>query len=384
MKPLTQCPGCGCARLSAPWRIARQPVILNYRFLSATVAARVARRDLCLTQCMGCGLIFNAAFDSADVPYDSNYENRQCCSPAFQEHLRMVADGLVAKHHLRGGRVLEVGCGKGDFLKLLCMRAQAAGVGYDTSYEGAASISKGRVRFHRCYVAARDIRTPFDAIICRHVVEHIGDIGKFLRKLHDIAAAAGDPVTIIETPAFEWIAKRGCFWDVFYEHCNYFTLPCLAHLCEQAGFRVVRQRLVFGGQYQLLELKVRRSGHGKTRPPGIPVRLATFARKADAKLQQMEIRLCRHGAARGWAIWGAGAKGVALVNRLQRSPPRFVIDSNTAKQGCFVPGSRIPVIAPDDPRIGELELILIANPNYAAEIAFTLRQVGFTHTILTV
>jgi hypothetical protein len=215
-------------------------------------------------------------------------------------------------------------------------------------------------------------------------VEHIGDIGKFLRELHDIAAAAGDPVTIIETPAFEWIAKRGCFWDVFYEHCNYFTLPCLAHLCEQAGFRVVRQRLVFGGQYQLLELKVRRSGHGKTRPPGIPVRLATFARKADAKLQQMEIRLCRHGAARGWAIWGAGAKGVALVNRLQRSPPRFVIDSNTAKQGCFVPGSRIPVIAPDDPRIGELELILIANPNYAAEIAFTLRQVGFTHTILTV
>lgn len=384
MKSPTQCPGCGSTRLSASWRIARQPAILNYRFTSATAASRVARRNLCLAQCAGCGLIFNASFDSDAVPYDSNYENRQCCSPAFQEHLRVVADSLLAKYHLLGGRILEVGCGKGDFLKLLCARAKATGVGYDTSYEGASSISKGRVLFHRCYVMARDIRKTFDAIICRHVVEHVGDIGKFLRELHDIAAAADDPVTVIETPAFEWIAKHGCFWDVFYEHCNYFTLPCLAHLCEQAGFRIVRQRLVFGGQYQLLELKVRRGRPGKLRQPSISVRLATFARKADAMLQRMEIRLRRHGAARGWAIWGAGAKGVALANRLQHWPPRFVIDSNTAKQGCFVPGSRTPIIAPDDPRIRGLELILIVNPNYAAEIAFTLRRVGFTRTILTV
>ena len=383
MKPLTQCPGCGCARLLASWRIARQPVILNYRFKSATTAARVARRNLRLAQCAGCGLIFNATFDSTAVPYDSNYENRQCCSPAFQEHLRTAADSLVAKYHLQGGRILEVGCGKGDFLKLLCSRAKANGVGYDTSYEGAASTSKGRVLFRRRYVAAQEIRTPFDAIICRHVVEHVGGIGEFLRELHNIAVAAGDPVTVIETPAFEWTAKLGCFWDVFYEHCNYFTLPCLAHLCEEAGFRIVRQRLVFGGQYQLLELKVRRGGPGKLRPPAIPVRLATFARRAEAMLRRLEIRLRRHGATRGWAVWGAGAKGVALVNRLRRRPPQFVIDSNAAKQGCFVPGSRIPIIAPDDPRIRELGLILIANPNYTEEIAFTLRQVGFVHTILT-
>jgi dTDP-4-dehydrorhamnose 3,5-epimerase len=131
MKPLTQCPGCGCARLCATWRIARQPVVLNYRFTSATAAARVARRNLCLAQCAGCGLIFNAAWDSAAVPYDDNYENRQCCSPAFQEYLRMVADSLVAKYHLQGGRILEVGCGKGDFLKLLCARGAIYDVAVD-------------------------------------------------------------------------------------------------------------------------------------------------------------------------------------------------------------------------------------------------------------
>jgi SAM-dependent methyltransferase len=321
--------------------------------------------------------------DEKAIPYDTNYENRQGCSPAFQKHLGTLADGLIKKYSLHHGRILEVGCGKGDFLKMLCVRANAKGVGYDTSYEGPVVSAKPSLRFHQRYVAASDVRTKFDAVICRHVVEHVGGIGAFLSGLRGIAAAAGDPIIVIETPAFEWIAKHDCFWDIFYEHCNYFTRRCLAYLCERAGFEVVRQRLVFGGQYQVLELKVRRSAMVEPRPPGASVRLAAFARRADAAKHRLEEKLRRHGAARGWAVWGAGAKGVALVNGLRRLPPRFVIDANTAKQGCFIPGSRVPVIAPDDPRIQSLALILIANPNYSREITFALRQGGFASTILT-
>jgi SAM-dependent methyltransferase len=383
MTPLKQCPGCGGARLTATWRIARQPVVLNYRFASPAAAVAVPRRDLRLAQCRNCGLIFNAALDAAAIPYDRNYENRQGCSPAFQEYLRGLADRLIAEHALRRGHILEIGCGKGDFLKLLCARAQAAGVGYDTSYEGRAGTPPGRIRFHRRYAGAGDIRSRFDAVICRHVVEHVGGIGAFLAELRSIAVASGDPVIIIETPAFEWVARHGCFWDVFYEHCNYFTRPCLAYLCKQAGFTVVRHRLVFGGQYQLLELKIRRTKPAGLDFPRSSVRLAAFARRSEAALNRMETRLRRHGADRGWAVWGAGAKGVALVNRLKRRPPRFVVDSNTAKQNCFSPGSRVPIIAPDDPRIRGLALVLIANPNYEAEITFTLRQSGFVNTILT-
>jgi hypothetical protein len=383
MTPLKQCPGCGHAALSATWRISRQPVVLNYRFATAGAAMRVKRRDLRLAQCLSCGLVFNVALDSEAIPYDGNYENRQCHSSTFQKHLHALADGLIEKYGLRGGRILEIGCGKGDFLKLLCARAKASGDGYDTSYEPAGARQPG-VRFHRRYAGPREIRTRYDAVICRHVVEHVGPIALFLGELRAMAAAAGDPVILIETPAFEWIARHGCFWDFFYEHCNYFTKPCLAHLCELAGFSVIRQRPVFGGQYQLLELRVRRNQQPmKSQPPGASVCLATFACRAEIPLQRMKKQLRRHGAARGWAIWGAGAKGVALVNRLRELPPRFVIDTNAAKQGCFIPGSRVPVIAPGDPRVLELALVLIANPNYAAEITLALRQSGFASTILT-
>jgi hypothetical protein len=84
------------------------------------------------------------------------------------------------------------------------------------------------------------------------------------------------------------------------------------------------------------------------------------------------------GAAGGWAIWGAGAKGVSLASVLSTPHPLFIIDSNPSKQGKFIPGSGIPVIAPHDPRIADIPVILVANPNYLSEIHATLGQHGFT------
>ncbi|MBI5801719.1 MAG: methyltransferase domain-containing protein [Verrucomicrobia bacterium] len=382
MKPRTTCPGCGGIQLSPTWRIPRQPVVLNYRFATAAAALRVPRRDLRLAQCGGCGLIFNAVFDSAVIPYDECYENRQGCSAAFQAHLQAQVRRLVRRLPARDGRVLEVGCGKGDFLRLLCREAGARGVGYDTSYEGPPVAEDGRVRFEQHYVSAREVESPFDMVVCRHVVEHIGEIGSFLRELRAIAAAAGDPVVVIETPAFEWIAAHDCFWDVFYEHCNYFPRPSLARLCRLAGFKVERQTAVFGGQYQWLELRVRQRCWPACKAATV-VRLSPFAKRAERMVQALEKRLRQHGAARGWAIWGAGAKGVALVNRLHRLPPALVVDSNAAKQGGFIPGSRVPIVAPDDPCLRDLSLVLIANPRYAPEITCALRQAGIAPTILT-
>ena len=383
MKAKNKCPGCASKRLSKSWRLLRQPVVMNYRFRSERAARAVARRELRLVQCEDCGLIFNATLDSQAIPYDEHYENRQCFSPVFQDHLVLMADSLIQRHALQGERVVEVGCGKGDFLRLLCRRARCRGVGYDTSYEGPSRVDRGRVQFHQRYLKASDVKQPSSAILCRHVVEHVGNIGAFLKDLAEIARASGDPVVVIETPDLRWIDRTGSFWDLFYEHCNYFTKECLAHLCRRAGFRVLRQVAVFGGQYQWLELRLATPRH-RTRPaPPCSVSLERFAAKTDAALKRMKGRLSKAGADCGWAIWGAGAKGVSLVQWFRSSPPRLVIDSNPMKQGGFIPGSNVPIVAPNDPRIRSLGAVLIANPNYRREITSTLRHAGFTNTILT-
>ena len=379
------CPGCGGGLRRSSLRFARQPVVLNYRFATAAGARRVKRRDLVLRQCAGCGLVFNAAFDPEAIPYDANYENRQCFSPAFQGHLVGLARRLTVRHGLRGGRILEVGCGKGDFLRLLCRQARASGGGYDTTYEGPAEDRRARLTFHPQYLTADRIRSRFDAVICRHVVEHVPEIGSFLRELRAIASACGDPVVVLETPSWEWIATHLCLWDIFYEHCNYFPKPTLARLCEQAGFRVVGHRTVFGRQYQLLELRLARRNRvsGQHPPPlAASVVLDQFARAARGRVQALERAILRVHGKGCWALWGAGAKGVALVHLLRRTQPCFVIDSNRAKQGCFIPGSTLAVVSPDDPRILDQRLVLVANPNYRAEITSVLRARGFARTIL--
>ena len=99
-------------------------------------------------------------------------------------------------------------------------------------------------------------------------------------------------------------------------------------------------------------------------------------------MASLERRLVLHGARQGWAVWGAGAKGVTLAGRLRLLRPRFVVDANPAKQGCIIPATRVPIVAPADPRVLELELILAANPNYATEIESTVRSLGYNGTVL--
>ena len=62
--------------------------------------------------------------------------------------------------------------------------------------------------------------------------------------------------------------------------------------------------------------------------------------------------------------------------------PTFVIDSNPSKQGMFLPGTGIPVIAPDDPKVTRVPVILVANPNYISEIRATLAKQGFSPLLM--
>ena len=129
------CPGCTSYDLRGELEVSCTPVVLNYRFATPEEAEAVPRGRVLLRQCANCGLVFNSAFDPCATPYDETYENTQCCSSAFQAPLDSIVEGLAAHHNLSNRRIVEVGCGKGDFLKLICKKTGAIGHGYDTSCE---------------------------------------------------------------------------------------------------------------------------------------------------------------------------------------------------------------------------------------------------------
>lgn len=358
------------------------PVVSNYLFASPVEARRVPCKPILLKQCRRCALVHNTAFEPAAVPYDGRYENSQDTSQVFRTHYDAVAAIIKAALPRKGGRLLEVGCGKGAFLKLLAVGCDATGDGYDTSYEGPKRW-RSRITFHRSYVHAGKIKTRYHAIICRHVVEHVSPIGEFLASLAEIARACGDPDIFIETPRLEWILKEGNPWDVFYEHCNYFTESALVTNCRLAGLKLVKLHRVFGGQYQLLHLRLA-SGPAPSRrkPVRIPREMAKLSLIEKSVLGRLRGQIAKHAGTGKWALWGAGAKGVSLANRLTGSRLHCVFDINPAKQKSFVAGSAVPVLAPSAHRLREVGLIVVCNPAYKNEVNAILRRFSFEGRVL--
>ncbi|MCZ7627714.1 MAG: hypothetical protein M5U19_00760 [Microthrixaceae bacterium] len=70
--------------------------------------------------CLGCGFIWNARFGAKLSEYSSRYEETQGFSERFNDFARDLAKRWVEKHSLAGRTVLEVGCGKGEFLEMMC------------------------------------------------------------------------------------------------------------------------------------------------------------------------------------------------------------------------------------------------------------------------
>ena len=87
--------------------------------------------DLALEVCPTCGFIQNAAFDPGAVDYLAPYEESQANSPTFRRFAQETIDALLARYPLRGGTVLEVGCGKAEWLAMLCRTGDMAGVGVE-------------------------------------------------------------------------------------------------------------------------------------------------------------------------------------------------------------------------------------------------------------
>lgn len=332
------------------YRAEQLPVLQNTTFDSAAAARHCTRGDLVLVRDPATGLIFNQAFDPSLITYDQNYQNEQAISPAFRTHLDEVT-GTICRH-FSGQRLIEIGCGKGHFLHHL----ESAGfqiTGLDPTYEGTSpSIIKG--------LFTPEIGLTADGIILRHVLEHIQDPVQFLQQVRE--ANHGSGTIYIEVPCFDWICNRRAWFDIFYEHVNYFRASDFYRMFGS----VLESGHFFGGQYlyvvadlETLRAPVRALDDGFRFPVDF---LGSITRHA-----------MRLNSSRGPAvIWGASSKGVTFSLYMERAGAQIdqVVDINPAKQNRFLPGTGLLIRAPQDAveSIGCDATIFVMNSNYLEEI----------------
>jgi SAM-dependent methyltransferase len=365
------------------------PVHQNLVLRTRESARALGIGQLDMRLCAACGLAYNATFNELLLQYSPQYDNSQAHSEMFQTYLDERVEHLVRHQQLQGRQIVEIGCGKGGFLRQLVANPawNNRGTGYDPSYVGPENDCDGRLQFARTFWNQQTAQTgpAADVVLCRHVIEHIAEPGAMVALVAQALAAGGPrPVRVyFETPCLEWILRHRVVWDFFYEHCSLFSAGGLARLFAGNGLDVTAVDTVFGGQYLWLEA----TWSGK--PAGsisstiasdqhLPQLAHDFAQYESQQLAQWQMLLAEVAKLGQVCLWGAGAKGVTFANLVDADCQQLhgVVDVNPAKQGGFIAGSGHPIIAPAALANSDVRTVLVLNPNYTREIAATLAQVA--------
>jgi hypothetical protein len=330
--------------------------------------------DIVLAVCSECGFIFNSVWDSERTVYSDQYEETQGFSPTFTTFNHAIAEELINSYYIRGKTVLEIGCGKGEFLSLICKLGGNRGIGYDPSFVPDRQCSEQDIRFVREFFTEDTNEVAPDLLCCKMTLEHIGQTHRFLEPVRSVANRK-DSVVFFQVPNVDRILKEGAFWDVYYEHCSYFSAASLKHLFTRTGFAV--QRIWTGYDDQYLMIVTRPAEHGSNAPPGDAdgvaaiIRMSgSFATTAARSRAAWLIRL-RNWAAAGQrtVLWGSGSKAVAFLTTLGvHDEIEHAIDINPYRVGKFLPGTGQRIVAPAFLRSYRPDNVVIMNPVYRDEI----------------
>jgi hypothetical protein len=382
--PGLACPSCHARGLSV-FHEQRDIPVHSVRLVESFEEARTfPRGSLALGFCGECGFITNTAYDPAPQDYSVAYEETQGFSPRFQQFSRDLAGRWVERYGLHGARVVEIGSGKGEFLADMIDAGVASAVGIDPSYDGRMTGEVAeRIEFIRDYYSEEHSRLAADAVLCRHTLEHIHQTGQLVELVRrSLADRPGTPV-LFELPDVLRVLREVAFWDVYYEHCSYFTPGSLARLFRRAGFDVLDLALDYDDQYILIDAKPAEGEPSDPLALEEPVEEVADAVRsfrssfAETKRSWTERLDAARADGRKVVIWGAGSKGVSFLTTLGiEREIELAVDINPLKAGKYMAGTGQRVVAPEALRDYEPDLVIAMNPIYLAEIGAQLASMG--------
>lgn len=379
------CRACCTTGLEDVYRVHQVPVHSCVLLDDPATARNYPRGHLTLAYCPACGLLQNTSFDETLLDYSVDYEDSQAYSQRWVTWAKGIAASLIERHGLRGRHALEVGCGKGDFLALLAEVGEMTGTGFDPAFRPGPLVSavSERLRFVPDLYSARHLDQQADLVCCRHTLEHVADVRGLVDTLGRGAAGRPGAITFIEVPDATRILRQQAFWDLYFEHCSYFTAGSLTQLFASCGFDVLEVATEFDEQYLLMEAaphagrsEAPSAGLHRQKPPReqereivaalvaafrdqVPTRVASLRSKLDALAE----------AGCNVVLWGAGSKAVSYLTTLNVGDEvSGVVDVNPLKHGKYVPGTGHRVLSPEELPSHRPDAVVLMNSMYAAEV----------------
>lgn len=315
--------------------------------------------DLC--QCMGCGLV---QFDCEPVDYYRDVIRAGGFSKTMVELRRYQYKHLIDSYHLEGKKFIEVGCGQGEFLKVLSeFPVEVHGIEHDPHMVELAraqglDVTEG-------FTETEDTRFAgglYDVFLSFNFLEHQPDPSTMLQAIY--RNLEDDAMGLITVPSFEYIMDHNSYYELIRDHLAYYTFETLTPLLERNGFQVEECEVI---NRDTLSVIVRKRPQMDTENllecyVNLKREMETYMKYLDAWDKKV-------------AIWGASHQGFTLAATTKLGEKaRYIIDSAPFKQGKFAPASHLPIVGPDHFHEHPVDAIIITAPGYTDEIAASIRQ----------
>lgn len=384
---MTACRFCGSNRTLSLVDLGFQPPSNSY-LSSADAEEKVF--PLHAVVCEDCHLVQLADDVSPGEIFTEDYAYYSSFSASWVAHAKAYAEAMIKRFGLGAdSKVVEIASNDGYLLQHFV----AAGVpvlGVDPAAGCAeAAREKGvatEVAFFNADTAKRlrDEGHGADLMAANNVLAHVPDIRSFVKGFAILLK--DDGVMTVEFPHLLNLLKLVQFDTIYHEHYSYLSLLAVERIFKECGLRVfdVEELSTHGGSLRVFACQSTNTSH--TDQPGLAAmrdkeRAARLDGRAAYEGFEFKCQGVRNGLlsflnqaqANGKTVvaYGAAAKGNTLLNYADVGADLidFVCDGNPAKQGKFLPGSRIPILSPDHINSARPDYVLILPWNLRAEIA---------------
>ena len=316
--------------------------------------------DLQVYQCSGCGLV---QLNVDPVYYYKEVVRASGFSAEMKDFRLKQFSNYIQQNSLMGKKVIEIGCGSGEYLSLMKQYGvNAFGIEFSESsvkrcVANGLNVSKG-------FVESGDYKInngPFDAFFILSFLEHLPDPNAVLRGISNNLAEGA--VGLVEVPNFDMILRSNLFSEFMRDHLFYFSRKTLNLLLELNGFEIIDCKEVWYDY--IISATVRKRSR---------MDLSSFYEHRDRFKTEVNHYINQFGEKKV-AIWGAGHQSLSIISLLGIADKlKYVIDSADFKQGKFTPATHIPVVSPDKLNSDPVEAIIVIAGSYSDEVARIIRD----------
>ena len=339
--------------------------------------------------CQTCWLAQTEDFAQAHELFDADYAYFSSFSSTWLEHAKRYADEMSARFHLgSSSHVVEIAANDGYLLQYFkAANIPCTGV-EPTASTAAAARAKGIDIVQEFFgVALANMLVAqgkqADLTAANNVLAHVPDINDFVAGFTVLLKPTG--VATFEFPHLMQLMALNQFDTIYHEHFSYLSLIAVQRIFAANGLTVfdVEEHPTHGGS---LRAFAQRTDTGKQ---PISDRVAKMLRAEEAigiqtekyylafqvraeKVKDDFVNFLADAKRQGKivAAYGAAAKGNTLMNfaELGSDLIQYVVDKNPAKQGKFMPGSRIPIVSPEALHSQRPDYLVILPWNIADEV----------------